>query len=537
MMQFTLTYRKDGKQVFTKQTNADAEVIASERNGEYNIRIKAWAPITLEKLTVHGIATVGQNDRFLLNGYQSWTDTREFTLAETENNIYRLPKFVVNKFAFDRYGDACFYPYSKEKLHGYDLFYARGEHPCFFINTNVCQAYLIFEVDRASGQVDAISDVNGVLMHPGDELPALNFRCAPDLEQGKELLNEVYPERQVEKLFGYTSWYHYYQNVNEEILLRDLSALDSRFNLFQIDDGYETFVGDWLQVDPVKFPAGLSPIVEETHRKGMKAGIWLAPFVAEEKSEVYQRHPEWFCRNQDGIPVRCGCNWSGFYALDFYCDEARDYIRTALRHYMDLGFDFFKLDFLYAVNHVCPPGKTRSMVAEEAYTFLRETLGDRLILGCGATPFNCVGKFDYLRVGPDVSLSFDDVWFMRMMHRERVSTKITLQNTVFRSLFDRHLFGNDPDVFILRDENVKLNAKQKEALLTVNALCGSVLMTSDNVAGYNESKQMLLNRALELFYNAQPESYTCDGETITVFYRVNGEPAQLTYHIRKGVLL
>ena len=37
------------------------------------------------------------------------------------------------------------------------------------------------------------------------------------------------------------------QDINEKIILRDLDALDSRFELFQIDDGYETFVGDWLR--------------------------------------------------------------------------------------------------------------------------------------------------------------------------------------------------------------------------------------------------------------------------------------------------
>ena len=42
------------------------------------------------------------------------------------------------------------------------------------------------------------------------------------------------------KLFGYTSWYNYYQNINESIILRDLDALDSRFELFQIDAATET---------------------------------------------------------------------------------------------------------------------------------------------------------------------------------------------------------------------------------------------------------------------------------------------------------
>ena len=42
--------------------------------------------------------------------------------------------------------------------------------------------------------------------------------------------------------------------------------------------------------------------------------------------------------------------------------------------------------------------------------------------------------FDYLRIGADVTLIFDDVWFMRHLHRVRISTKMSLQNTIYRSI-------------------------------------------------------------------------------------------------------
>ena len=170
---------------------------------------------------------------------------------------------------------------------------------------------------------------------------------------------------------------------------------------------------------------------------------------------------------------------------------------------MDLGVDFFKLDFLYAAALPQYEGKTRCMVQDEAYQLLRSILGDRLILGCGANIINSYEHFDYLRVGPDVSLDFDDVFYMRLFHRERVSTKITIQNTIYRSFMNNHLFGNDPDVFLLRDENIKLTLPQREALSKINALFGSVLMTSDDIATYDEEKKALLAEALHLFRDAK----------------------------------
>ena len=535
-MNVTVFYRIGGESFSASADNDHIGIVTDERANGKTVRVKAKTEISLQRVMESDVARVGKNDRFLLNGYQSWTDTREFTLKETEKNIYRLPRWLVDRFSFDRYGDATFYPYSKKKLHGYDVFYSRGERECFFFNLNIAVAYLLFEVDRLSGRVDLISDCEGIEMSRGDEQTVLSYRRAEGYEEGIQAFRETFSARPAEKIFGYTSWYNYYQNINEAQILRDLDAIDSRFDLFQIDDGFETAVGDWMRMDAQKFPNGLQPIVDRIHEKGLKAGIWLAPFVAEEKSETYREHPDWFRRDGNGNAIKCGSNWSGFYALDPENPEARDYIRTCLRYYMDLGFDFFKLDFLYAANLPKYAGKTRSMAAEDAYAFLRDVLEDRLILGCGATLFNAAGKFDYLRVGPDVSLIFDDVWFMRMMHRERISTKTTLQNTIYRSFLNGRLFGNDPDVFILRENNVALSKAQKKALLTVNSLFGSVLMTSDCLADYDDEKKALLTEALERFRNAEVRAYERDESRIRVTYTVGGTEHNFVYDTEKGVL-
>jgi len=76
-------------------------------------------------------------------------------------------------------------------------------------------------------------------------------------------------------------------------------------------------------VDEKKFPHDLEPIVEKIHKKGYKAGIWLAPFVAETKSKLFQEHPEFFKTNK-GKPIKAGGNWSGFYALDLEKEDVEN---------------------------------------------------------------------------------------------------------------------------------------------------------------------------------------------------------------------
>ena len=480
---------------------------------------------------------VGVHNLIFLNGYQSWTDSRERYFLRFEKNLLHLPKRLLDTYSFDRYGDYTFYDYDIRRVHGYDVFYRKGVRNGFLLNLNYKRAYLIIEVDRRTGLISLRSDVMGAKVPAGERFPLVDYVCSSDYESGMRDFERRFPPRPIEKIFGYTSWYNYYQDISEQILLRDLEALDDRFNLFQIDDGYETFVGDWLDVDEKKFPHGLSFIPEKAHARGFKAGIWLAPFVAEEKSRLFQEKPDFFKRDKDGQFVKCGSNWSGFYALDLAKPEVREYIKKCLRHYAEMGFDLFKLDFLYAASLPEYEGKTRSEVAEGAYDFLREVLPDRLILGCGATLFNAIGKFDYMRIGPDVSLSFDDAFYMKFFHRERPSTKITVQNTIYRSFMNGRFFGNDPDVFLLRKDNIALTERNKIALLTINALFGSVLMTSDNIATYDETARKALDKALKLFYEARVISYARSPGRIKIRYELEGEEHKIKYDTERGVIL
>ena len=126
---------------------------------------------------------------------------------------------------------------------------------------------------------------------------------------------------------------------------------------------------------------------------------------------------------------------------------------------------------------------------------------------------------------------------MKFMHRERISTKVTLQNTVYRSFMDGTMFGNDPDVFLLRDENNHLTPGQKKSLLTLNALFGSVMMTSDNISGYDDEKRALLSEALDLFENASVTGYRRNGRFIVITYTLNGAEKTVRYDTVRGELI
>ena len=548
-----LTYIINDKKYDVSESDNNIIIEIKKSAHREKITVKALNDLVLNYASNSLDIEFSDDSKFFLNGYQSWTDTKECYLYEKEKIARRAKRFfkkfkkndtfgktrdlLLNRFAFDRYGDVLSYDYSTNKLHGYDIFYIKGKKEFFSYNYNFRNAYLVYEILRKERKINVVSDIKKLHLKKGEEFTLFDYSLFDNNEEGLNGLYELYPYKYSEKIFGYTSWYNYYQNINEEIILRDLEGLDSRFNLFQIDDGYETFVGDWLDIDKNKFPNGFEAIVKKIHEKGYKAGIWLAPFVAEEKSKLFREHKELFKRDKQNNLVKAGGNWSGFYLLDMDNKDTLAYIEKCLRYYIDLGFDFFKLDFLYAVTLPRYYDKTKAMATEKAYKFVRDILENKLILGCGAIPSTSSSYFDYLRVGPDVSLKFDDVWFMRFAHRERISTKVTLQNTIYRSIFNKHLFYNDPDVFLLREENIELNNKQKEALLTINALFGSVLMTSDNIATYNDKTKEILEDALKLFKDAKDIKYERDNDYIHIEYKYNDRIEKITYDTVRGEII
>ena len=196
-----------------------------------------------------------------------------------------------------------------------------------------------------------------------------------------------------------------------------------------------------------------------------------------------------------------------------------------------MGVTLFKLDFLYAACMTSRPNKTRGEIMAESMDFLREVCGDCQILGCGVPLASAFGRVEYCRIGPDMSLDFDDKLYMRAFHNERPSTLHTQRNTLYRRQLDGRAFLNDPDVFLLREENTTLTDEQKHTLAIVNALFGSVLFASDDFGKYDEKKRRLFAALCQLQKAEvlRVEQGSLEGKlrTVTVTYRQDGAEKQI----------
>ena len=109
-------------------------------------------------------------------------------------------------------------------------------------------------------------------------------------------------------------------------------------------------------------------------------------------------------------------------------------------------------------------------------------------------------------------------------------------NTIYRSPLNQKVFLSDPDVFMLRDTNNKMSFTRRSALTRLNALFGSILMTSDQVSAYDKAKEKVLEEALRLFYSGHVLGYERHDQIVEIWYELCGEKKKFYYDFQKGTL-
>jgi len=431
-----------------------------------------------------------KDDSIFCNGFQSWTESREFSADERIKKLASSAK----RFKVHCFGDYHFYPYTGAKghLHSYVYCYIRQKTGDLSLLGSVREdtGYTICSCETRKNRILIRKDVEGLSISGPHAVMDVLILQGPKRDVLNTYFETLCPGHETkDPVTGWTSWYNYYTDISEDIITGNLNALSEKkipLDIFQIDDGYQAAVGDWLEVKP-SFPGGMKKIAEAIKSKGYRAGIWLAPFICEEKSAMMKNHGDWLLKD-NGVPVPAGWNpnWSGtFYALDVYNDEFRYHIKEVFDTvFNQWGFDMVKLDFLYAAAMVPRDGKPRGTIMADAMMFLRRCAGDHVILGCGVPLGSAFGLVDYCRIGSDVALKWEDRLLAAINYRERVSTVNSITSTIGRSHLDGRVFVNDPDVVILRDRNSDLNAEERHTLFLINNIFGGVLFTSDNIAEY-----------------------------------------------------
>lgn len=311
-------------------------------------------------------------------------------------------------------------------------------------------------------------------------------------------------------LVGWCSWYYYYTNIDETIIRKNLSEIKQRqlrMDLFQIDDGWQKSIGDWTHVND-RFPGGMAPLAAEIKGQGMRAGIWLAPFIAMKESLVLKEFPEVLLRDEDsGKPVRALYNplWGGWaYSLDV----SHPHFKAWMANVIDIlvrtwGFDYLKLDFLYAGafrGRHADPQAAGARRLHEALQLIRRVAGRKtFLLGCGAPLWPAAGVVDGMRISADVNHFWDSTWQSRLLNDRNFPTAVAaMVNTLTRSFLHRRMWLNDPDCLMVRARRTKLSLAQVIMLASVMSVSGGMLLLSDDLTELEPERLAIWNKAVEI---------------------------------------
>ena len=308
---------------------------------------------------------------------------------------------------------------------------------------------------------------------------------------------------------GYCTWYYYYKDVSEAHMLENIDALAANRTPYsaeyvQIDDGYQTFQGDWLD-QCGSWPTPVKEIAARITGAGMKAGIWLMPTTASTASRVYREHPDWFVKDENGETVTSP-GWSPapdnlWACLDATVPEACEHIAGVFRTFRSWGFTYFKMDGLNfglqrGVRH------DRNATPVSAYRKLlqtiREAVPDAVLLGCTEPFLPSLGLIDNGRVSNDTSRYFHSSTTVSNAPQLcgcsiADAFHISMSNFWF---FDRW-FRADPDVIMARQDNAFYTRGQAKISVLAGIMTG-VSLTSDNLSTIDAGRNALLAKAQDI---------------------------------------
>ncbi len=472
-----------------------------QNNSDEALRLQRFIPVDTQPGDIHLGDSQQPDPAFYSNGWQSWSCTGTYGLDEKQHTSNIGPfqnPMVVNPGTPQ--------PRHKNQFTG-DMFGVLGDR----ISRMGLLAGFLSQLEQF-GSLGASFDpqaslrvwANGdnVLLPPGetahtDWLALFFFPLdAPDpMGSYLETVAEVHDIQSESTVpVGWCSWYHYYQDISEEIIQSNLDAVlqlkpKCPLPLLQIDDGFETYPGDWFDFK-TEFPNGLKPIAQKTKDTGLTPGVWLAPYIVHPKAELVKDHPDWLLRNERGKPVSAGFVWNAFtYALDLTHPEALAYtcdvIRTAVE---DWGFDYLKLDFLYAAaldGVYYDPTLTRAQVLRRGFEALRQAAGTEVtLLACGCPLGSALGLFDAMRISADVNgywkPHFPPVSFFLKKEPHMPAARNALQNILTRAPLHRHWWINDPDCLLVRPDT-QLTLPEVQTLTSAIGLTGGSILLSDDL--------------------------------------------------------
>ena len=290
---------------------------------------------------------------------------------------------------------------------------------------------------------------------------------------------------------GWCSWYCFGPRVTAQQVLDNLDFIAKHtpgLRYVQIDDGYQPAMGDWLETGAA-FGGDVQGVLKQIRARGFNPAIWVAPFVAEEKSHVFQQHPDWFVKDSDGKPLRSdrvtfgGWRRGPWYVLDGTHPQVQQHFEKFFRTMnREWGCTYFKLDanFWGAIHggHFHDPRATRVEAYRRGMKAILRGVGDSFVLGCNHPIWPSLGLIHGSRSSNDIKRTW-----------ERIAT--TARQNLSRNWQNGRLWWNDSDAIVLTGD---LPDNEFQFHATAIYASGGMILSGDDLTKINEKKLKMLRK-------------------------------------------
>ena len=358
---------------------------------------------------------------------------------------------------------------------------------------------------RFSGQfylrdlsLQVVVDTEGLELKPGEtwDLEEFTFQSGQDREALLASLAQRVATNHPRLRFptppaGWCSWYCFGPRVTAQQVLDNLDFIAKQspgLKYIQIDDGYQPAMGDWLETGTA-FGGNIQGVLKQIRERGFEPAIWVAPFIAEEKSHVFEQDPDWFVKGSDGGPLRSdrvtfgGWRHGPWYVLDGTHPEVQQHFvklfRTMRREW---GCTYFKFDanFWGAIHggKFHDPRATRVEAYRRGMQAILRGTGDGFVLGCNHPIWASLGLIHGSRSSNDIKRSW-----------ERVET--TARQNLQRNWQNGRLWWNDPDAVVLMGD---LPENEFRFHATAIYATGGMILSGDDLTKITPERLAMLRK-------------------------------------------